>query len=336
MKSIYLSSGYLDQGAILEEAKRSKCNFIIEIGARQVGKTYGTLQLMLRTGSKFILMRRTQTEADFLTNGTINPFLPVDPDIVIKKETAYTGAIKKDDKVIGMTAALSTISKIRGFYGGDFSHLVYDEFIPERHITKMRYEAEAFLNALVTISGNREIEGKEPLYVWLLANSNNLASPILQALHVQDKIESMIQKKQELSIMTDRGIIIVLPHSEAIRERRQRDSITRAIGSTSDFSRMAYGNEFAYNDAENVKRRPLSDYKPLASVAGVLSVYQSKGDAGLYVTDDRASGVIFPDTERGRAEFVRRYTILRAYYIAGKIGYESLTVKEKFKELFKF
>ena len=136
--------------------------------------------------------------------------------------------------------------------------------------------------------------------------------------------------------MPDRGIIIVLPHSEAIRERRQRDSITRAIGSASDFSRMAYGNEFAYNDAENVKRRPLSDYKPLASIAGVLSVFQSKGDSGLYVTEDRAAGVIFPDNERGKAEFIRKYSILRLYYVSGKIGYESLTVKEKFKELFKF
>ena len=42
---LYLDNGFLNQQSILDEAEKNNCAFIIEIGARQVGKTYGTLEL---------------------------------------------------------------------------------------------------------------------------------------------------------------------------------------------------------------------------------------------------------------------------------------------------
>lgn len=332
---LYLDNGFIDQRSIYNEAMKNKCSFIIEIGARQVGKTYGTLKFMLDSGNKFILMRRTQTEADFLTNGTVNPFLAIDPDVTIKKDTTYTGIVKRGDDPIGLTVALSTVAKIRGFYGGEYTHMIYDEFIPERHVIKMKYEGEAFLNALVTIGGNREIQGKPPLMTWLLANSNNISSPILQALQVQKKIEQMIAKGQEHSTLSDRGILIILPHSDQIKEQRSADSITKAIGSGSAFSRMAYANEFAYNDNENVKRKPLIEYDAIRTLAGHFSVYQHKDNSSVYITSAKDFGKNYPDTERGIADFVSHYGILKTYYRLGQMHFETLTVKEIFKDVFK-
>ena len=284
---LYLNNGFLDQESILNEAKRNGCAFIIEIGARQVGKTFGTLQLMLKKKDPFILMRRTQTESDFLTNGTVNPFHPIDSNVFIKKETKYTGGIFSgdDESRIGLTMALSTVAKIRGFYGGDYKYLVYDEFIPEAHIVKIKNEGEAFLNALITINGNREISGKDPLITFLLANSNNIASPVLEALKITEKIESMIAKDQEYSILPERGIMIILPKSEQIIEQRKNDSITRAIGSDNKFSEMAYNNKFSYNDNENVVVKPLREYKILFSVRGRFSVYKHKSKDLLYIDE---------------------------------------------------
>ena len=256
----------------------------MEVGGRQVGKTYGTLQLMLKKRTPFILMRRTKDEMKFISNGAINPFLALgETDISCKTESEYTGEIFRDDERIGMLLSLNTVAKIRGFYGGIYTDLVYDEFIPESHVYKIKNEGDAFLNAHVTISGNRELEGKPPLLTWLLSNSNNIASPILQALNLTDKIENMIMRGQEFSAMPERGVIVILPKSEQILQKRQQNALVKAAGTQSKFYQMAYENKFAYNDPEHVGIKPLTNYKPLFSVTGRLTAYQRKGTREIYV-----------------------------------------------------
>lgn len=333
---IYLPSGYLNQQWIYEQAKRIDAAFIIEIGARQVGKTFGTLQHVLKKGTPFILMRRTKDEAKFISNGAINPFLALgEPDIVCKNETEYTGGVYKDDKRIGMIMSLNTVAKVRGFYGGDYTDLVYDEFIPESHVYKIKNEGDAFLNAIVTISGNRELEGKPPLLTWLLSNSNDIASPVLSALNLTDKIESMIMKGQEFSAMPERGVIIVLPKSEQILQKRQANSLVKAAGQQSRFYQMAYQNQFAYNDPEHVGQKPISNYTPLFAVTGKCSVYKRKGQQELYVTQYRKSVREFADTERGRREMLLYYPDLKVLYTMGRTYFESLTVKQLYVDIIK-
>lgn len=333
---IYLPSGYLNQNYIYEQAKRIDAAFIIEIGARQVGKTYGTLQHVLKKGTPFILMRRTKDEAKFISNGAINPFLALgEPDIVCKNETEYTGGVYKDEKRIGMIMSLNTVAKVRGFYGGDYTDLVYDEFIPESHVYKIKNEGDAFLNAIVTISGNRELEGKPPLLTWLLSNSNNIASPVLSALNLTDKIESMIMKGQEFSAMPERGVIIVLPKSEQILQKRQANALVKAAGQQSRFYQMAYQNQFSYNDPEHVGQKPISNYTPLFAVTGKCSVYKRKGQQELYVTQYRKSIREFADTERGKREMLLYYPDLKVLYTMGRTYFESLAVKQLYVDIIK-
>ena len=329
---MYLKNGFLDQEEILKTAKENNCAFIIEIGARQVGKTYGTLQLMLKMKERFILMRRTQTETDFITNGAVNPFYPIDNNIYIKKETKYTGGIyNANDENIGITMALSTVAKIRGFSGADYKYLVYDEFIPESHVMKIKNEADAFLNAIITINGNREIQDKPPLMTFLLANSNNLGSPILAGLNIIDKIEEMMNKGQEYSILRDRGIMIILPKSNELMKEKKKDSIIKAIGNDSKFVSMAYGNEFAYNDNENVATQPINEFNLKFSVRGQFAVYKHKSKDILYVTDFKRCANIIEDNERTKSLLLKVAPSIKAYFIQGRIYFTSLRIKEVFK-----
>ncbi|MEE3334528.1 MAG: phage DNA encapsidation protein [Ruminococcus sp.] len=329
----YLESGYLNIPKLTEDAIKNDAPVIIVIGARQVGKTYGTLKYMLDRGEKFILMRRTQAEVDFICHGAINPFAAIDSRITIKKQTQYTGAIMRDDETIGMVVALTTVSKIRGFYGGEYKALVYDEFIPESHVNKIRHEGEAFLNALVTISGNRELEGGDPLRVYLLANSNDISSPILQALGVTDKLALMLERGQELSILSDRGLLLFLPESTQIRQRRKKSRLFN-ISADDQFNRMAYDNEFSYNDTENVQRKSLSEYLPLFSVTGRVSVYKHKSQAHFYVGPARMVGTEYTDTERSISLIRKRYRALFAFYYRGDVYFSTLAVKAAFLQLF--
>lgn len=334
---LYLDSGYLNQRWIYEQAKMINAAFVVEIGARQVGKTYGSLKLALEKKTPFILMRRGKTEADFISQGAVNPFLALgETDITTKKQTEYTGAIYKGDEQIGLIMSLNSVAKIRGFYGGLYTDLIYDEFIPENHVVRIRNEGDAFLNAIVTISGNRELEGKPPLLTWLLSNSNNISSPVLNALNLTDKIESMINRGQEFSAMEDRGVIIVIPKSEQILEQRSQNAIVKAAGRNSQFYQMAFQNKFAYNDPENVKAQPLKEYKPLLSLDEKFTIFIHKDRLQLYVTTFKKNIIpLFSDTERGKRQMLLYYPDLKAMYIKGSTYFQNLTVKQIYTECIK-
>ena len=335
---LYTREGFLNVSWIDKEANRINAAFIVILGTRQIGKTYGTLKLMTDEKRNFILMRRTQTEADFITNGTLNPFLALGrTDIKVKKESQYIGKIQAETESgydpIGITLSLTCVSKIRGFSGVAFTDLVYDEFIPESHVNRIRNEGDAFLNAVVTISGNREIEGKPPLRCWLLANSNNIGSPILKALNITDKVESMDKSGQELSILPDRGIIIVLAKARELADKRKKTSLMKAISKESEFTKMAYDNEFSYNDAENVTRRDLKQYQQIAAVTGVFTIWKHKGNGTLYITSYRRCTREFSNTERGYRELLTTIPTLKLNYTFNNTYFESLAVKEIYKDI---
>lgn len=335
--NLYLPAGWLDVEGVDRLADQNNISMIFIIGTRQIGKTYGVLKLLLDSGRKFILMRRTLTEIDLLSREDLNPFIPIRPNVEIKKDTKYTSRIVVDDVPAGLAMPLSGVAKVRGFAGTEFTDLVFDEFIPESHVKKIRDEGAAFINAVITISGNRELEGRKPLRCWLLANANNIDNPILAAFNLQEKVDEMSRKGQELSIMPDRGIMIINAVAESIAEKRKHNAIFRAIGTESDVARMALKNEFAYNDREGVKKKDLNQYDIVCGISGSITIWRSKHDGRLYVdAGSRRCNVEFADNRRGYRDFIRTYPDIRKFYIAGKISFSDLITKEKFIKIIDF
>lgn len=335
---LYLDSGFINQEWIQQVADKNNISFIVEIGGRQVGKTYGTLDLLTRSQEPFILMRRTSAEMEFICNDINNPFTVFkDRDIIVEKADKYTGKISKLNEdgehydFMGSVMALSTIAKIRGFNGGIYKNVVFDEFIPENHVVKIKNEADAFVNAYITISGNRELNGEPPLRFWLLANSNNLISPILSALKIQDKIEEMTKADQEISILPERGVMIILPHSEAILNKRKDTAIFKAIDSSSKIAQMAFNNDFAYNDSSGVGVINLKEFKPIFEVADRFTFYAHKSNGTYFVGSfNGASSKVFVNTDRERQLVLKNYPNLRRVYVNGNIIFQNVVVKENF------
>ena len=343
---LYTTEGWLNVPVIHAVACRNRVNFIIIIGKRQVGKTYGVLKLMLDNDMRFVFMRLTATELDMLNRGVNSPFEKVAPgEIIFKPEGKYTSEITRiykntdgtDTLVrIGMGAALSTIGKIRGFNGDLYTDLVIDEFIPESHLFKVRDEGNAFLNAHTTINGNRELEGRECLRTWLLANANDLNSGILDALHLIPIIERMIIRGEEWRILKDQGIMIILPDSDKITEERKKGGLFRAIGGGSDFARMAYENEFSFNDFSNVHSEPLIEYNPLITV-GDISIYLHKSERKLYVTQRTNARVKYnySNSEKDMIKFLNEQIDLQYAFKHDRIIFNSQEVKIKFRNYLK-
>ena len=340
---LYTPDGWLDIPHIEIVADRNNISFIAIIGKRQVGKTYGVLKHMLDADKRFILMRGMRTELEVLERNVNSPFETIhgyEGRILFEKETEYTASIIRLDKDedgndiktrIGMGAALANIARVRGMNGKLYSDVVYDEFIPESHLLKVRHGDDAFNNMYTTIAGNRELEGLKPLRVWLLANSNNLDNDILKALNITDVVEKMSLRGEESRIIKDRGIMILLPDSQQITEKRKQTALYRAIGGGSKFAQMAYDNKFAYNDYTDVAQKPLAEYTPLIAVGNVL-VHLHKSDKTLYVTEMMRAKPrhVYKDTDYGRMVFQKECGDVRAAFLRGRIVFQNMTVKNYF------
>ena len=357
--NIYTPAGWLDAPHIEEVADRNNISFIVIIGKRQIGKTYTVLKLMLDEKKTFILLRGVKTEMDMLKRNVNSPFEKLkgyEKQIEFVSETEYTANIVKlndkwipdedEDKgtpqesghyetektTIGMLSALSCIGRIRGFNGDPYTDVVYDEFIPESHLLKVRHGDDAFNNMYTTIAGNRELEGKKPLRVWLLANSNNLDNDILKALNITDIVERMSLRGEETRIIKDRGIMILLPDSRAIIEKRKQTALYRAIGGDSKFARMAYGNEFAYNDYSDVYNCPLQEYKPLILVTGAFTIYLHKSDKTLYVCQllDKNARHRYTQSDYDKMRFIKDFPEIKAAYLRGRFTFSNMVCKNEF------
>lgn len=343
---IYLDNGFLDAGHIDAVADRNNINFIVIIGKRQVGKTYNVLKLMLdNDGRNFILMRRVRPELDMLCKDVNSPFekIPTEGYIKMRKESEYTAAIERiiedaegnETKIrVGTGVTLAGVGNIRGFSGDQYSDLIFDEFIPEEQLYKVRNEGDAFLNAHVTISGNRELEGRKPLKCWLLSNSNNLNSKILDALKITDVVEKMSLRGEESRILKERGIMVLLPESKAIIEKRKQTALYKAIGGDSKFSKMAFENEFSYNDYTDVIIKPLQEYNPFITI-GRLTIHLHKNDKTLYVTDKvkYKPRHVYTDSPTHINAFNRKFPEIRAAYLRGRIFFQDMRLKNYFLDI---
>ena len=332
---LYLESGYLDFDHIEKVANSNRINFIVVIGKRQVGKTYGTLDLMLRRGYYFVLLRRTADEMKFISVDVNNPFEKLPYKIKIESESKYTAKIVRFDDVaerIGSVMALSTVAKIRGFDGSRYTDLVYDECIPETHIVRLRNEGDAFLNCYTTIAGNRELDGQPPLRAWLLANSNDIEAPILSALGISEIVERMSYSGKEIAVLTERGIMVILPDSERVTERRAKTALYRAVGTSSDFAKMSLNNEFSYNDVSDVRRVNMEQYKPLVRITGQFTMWEHKNNGTVYISGE--SRAKFPheynNNEADRRRFRNDFPDARALYIMGGVSFQTVGVKSLF------
>ena len=348
--NIYTKEGWLDIPHIAEVADRNDINFIIIIGKRQVGKTYGVLKYEVDEDKRFMLTRRVKVELEMLEKNVNSPFEKIYPgEILFSKESEYTASISrcyKDESgevwtQIGIGTALTTIGNIRGFSalinGEMITDWVIDEFIPEEQVFKVRSEGDAFLNAHTTINGNRELEGFPCLRTWLLANSNNLNSAILEALGVTRDVERMSLRGEEVRMLKDRGILIILPESKKIVEKRKSlGGLYKAISGDSKFAKMAYENEFAYNDFTDVHSEPLREYNPFLTI-GRITIHLHKNEKRLYVTDKVKAKARYElnDSESGINQFNRRFADIRSAFLHGKITFQEMRVKNYFLSLLK-
>lgn len=334
--------------------KKEDFPFQIFIGGRGCGKTFSALSGCLDLfPDRFIYMRRTAQELDLMLDSEkygegANPFKPVNH--AKGREVGFARIVKNlagiynremsDGKLtpaglpIGYGVALSTISSIRSIDFSDCTDWIFDEFIPERHIRKIKSEGTALLNAYETICRNRELSGFPPLRLWLLANSNDIYNDIFIELNIVSDIEKVVRKGKSDLYMKDRGLAIHLVNNNMDFVNEKKQTALYKLTEGSRFAEMALDNKFSYNDFSLIRHENLKGYRPICAL-GKGYIYGKKGDSLLYVTYAPARCPYYDiETEQGRRnwynDFGRR---MHSYFINSRIIFESYELKQMILDL---
>lgn len=335
--ALYLSNGYVN----IEYCLKSGCPWVVLIGGRATGKTFGALEYSIDHDRNIILMRRTQAQADLINRPG---FSPINPVAAYKGMTCKTEQISKynssiildpegdGERILGFTAALSTFSNLRGFDASGVDLLIFDEFIPETHERQLKNEGLALLNVYETVNRNREMQGRDPLQVLLISNANRLDNEILETLGLVNVVDRMTKRGQEEYINRDRGIAVFMLQDSPISRAKEQTALYQMMQGSS-FSEMALGNQFAFDDMTDVRSLPLTGWKLQAQLG---PVYIYKKDQ-LYYVSRHCAGTpkqIYADTEIDRTKFVRDNPRCRDRILSHRIIYEDFSCKSYLTKLY--
>ena len=214
--------------------------------------------------------------------------------------------------------------------------MFFDEFIPEKTVIKRKAEGDALLNAYVTINGNRELEGKPPLKLWLAANAFDISSDILSALGLTAEFDKLTRRGDEYAIL-DGGVFLAFPRSEQVIDKRSQTAMmsylkSKQAGGT--FREMALDNSFSYDSLNLVKPKPIKGYKPLACIDGM---YLWHNGTSIYVCESaHGSRMIFDNTPESKWACEVGHPEFRTMYNAGYITFQSTPLLLKFRQYFNY
>lgn len=322
-------------------------NFNAFFGGRGIGKTFSILKHRcenslndLTEQSKFIWLRDSEAVVKKIAAGNslaapICRVCPEFPEITIEKSDGnycFVANAKSDNyRVIGYLMALSTFHNARGISYEDTINITWDEFIPEEGTIVKKNQGAIFLNAYESVNRNREFEGKPPVQIIFLSNTNDIYSDVLEDLGVSALLEDMMYKNQKLYIDDDMRIEFI--SNQAFYDKK-KDTFIYRINKNDKFKNMALDNKFNNNLALVRRNVPLKGSEGLFTVAGRYTLVQL-ADGSLYFKLGAWKKLINYDMDNEQEAILFRLLFndkLRLQYIAGNMFFDSIYTQRKILE----
>ena len=324
---------------------RSAMPFQVYIGGRGIGKSYSALrQLALDVPSdeKWIYMRRTGKEIEACSTEFGNPFKTINKDFgtLIVPESGGKGAAEyfynetdeDNPELVGYGVALSTFAGLRSMDLSDVTVTVFDEFIPERQVKRIKAEGEALLNFYETVNRNRELQGRPPMKLILLSNGIDLANPILETLGIVSERVNMISHHEHRRTIPERGLYIERVGKVGVTNAKEHTALYKLANA--DFTNDTLNADFLSADLSTVKKNVnLKEYKPIFRF-GPYVVF--KGSQSFHVTKSEITvAKTFPESAgiKVRTFFAPTYRVARAY---GNITFADYPTQVLFDDLFRW
>ncbi len=329
--NLYEPSGYLDMPSIIN----SGFPFIFLPAARGTGKTFGTLRYFTIQEEKIMLLRRTQKEANLQAHSDSSSYKDVMQDVGHDFKCYMSDGVGRViDQTAGFTAAvcaaLSTFASVRGMGYSDIKTIVYDEFIAEPHVKKLKNEGMALANLYESVDRNRQLNGADPVQLLCLANSVNMNNDIFMYFDLITHAEEMISNMEEMRIIGNK--LLIIPQHSPISDRKAQTALYQAVND--EFTQIAIKNKFILNDFSYVQPRNLQEYRCMYKV-GDLYVFKHKTRHEFYVTYQKGKTKnIYGSGYAALAKFRRDKWRMVPHYYDGMIRFESYQCVALFEKYF--
>ena len=333
-KKLYTNEGWVNAETLIQCPEP----FVIALGGRGIGKSYGILWELYRNKIPFIYMRRTQTQLDAVTIQPLNPFNQIAIDkglsITASKLSKHTVGFydAEDVEPFSIGIALSTFSSIRSLSAEKYEVLFFDEIIPERHEKPIKEEGLAFANVLESLNRNRELQDRKPLKVILATNSNTLNSKIIDSLGCLDVVDSMVRNNQNYKSV--KNIVAIYRYTDSPITEKKRNSTLYQIIKNEDFTGMALDNQFSKSDYENVQSKPLMEYSPLTSY-GNVTILKHKSKNEYYCISGIKTSEHFDNLPLSTKAFQRKYWYIYGAMMDRRVFYQNASIKIEIEGAFR-
>lgn len=312
----------------------------ILFSGRGMGKTFSVLRHRVENAaadnennSKFIWLRDSAEVVKKIAAGNsitapIKAKIPEFPQVdIVKSEGNYhfmMDAKTDNAKSLGYLMALSTFHNARGVSYEDVVNITWDEFIPEEGTVIKKYQGLTFLNTYETINRNRELEGKAPVQIIFLTNTNgDIYSEVLEDLGVSGIVEDMVH--DHIRTYRDEDTWIEFLENKGFTAEKEKTFLYRHARNAK-FSQMALYNEFSYNDALIKRKVDLKGSVGLLTIDNKYTLIQLK-DKSLYFKLGSWKGLMNYDMDNDQEALLYRllfYDKYRLKYIAGKMFFDSV------------
>lgn len=326
------------------------------VGGRNTGKTYSALRYYYEKGQPVVFVKRHNKDIDLLCAGArigdkapafeldLSPYKPINRDF-----GCCIKAFKIDDglgafyntgedggaigKPVGYLLSLFAVSKWKGFDMSECPAVIFDEFIPQNWDRQNRTEGEQLMELYKTVERDRAIRHPdEELKLMCLANAVNVFNYTADVLEVTDLVADMSIHNVETHYLEDRDIFIrILETPEEMLEAEKKTGIYKSMKGTA-WARMAFGNEFAYNDFSNIGKMVLKNFRPLIELQHkqkTFYIYHHAERGLYYMGTSRASCPVSYDLNKEmdqRAFWYNECIELLSASIDGRMKFETYTM----------
>lgn len=346
MSKLYLKNGYLNFHYLQSLAEP----IVFVWGARGTGKTYGGLkELAITEPRRFLYLRRTAAQANSAAKDALNPFKEINNDcgteihalrvdtnvhLFCDCEQQSNGKWKCVGKSYGYTTGLTTIGSLRSVSLSDVEVVFFDEFVPQKSDKRMRDTGDMLANAYETVSRNRELQGRPPLKLIAVTNSNTERSDIMLDLGLAGEVHTLFQSGEWIRRNVNNGQIALIRMMDSpISKAKEETTLYRALRGSSYYD-MAIKNEFAYDVPSRIKTISLSACVPLVTV-GTITIYDIKGTPDYYVAGHRSGNPpVYVDGDVPLARFRRTFPEPWIAYLENRCVFQSYECELKFLDYY--
>lgn len=330
---LYDKNGWVDWDYICN-LKRA---FIMVVGPRGTGKTYGLMKWLIQNKEPFVYLRRLQTQLDLCATISGNPFRKLCDDLEIeikpfRKEKLIEFKHDKTDSIpVAIGCALSTVATVRGFDFSGYNYIVFDECIPMSGEKPIKDEFNAFLNLYETVNRNRELAGEPAVKCIMLGNANTLVNPYFTGWKFTKTALKMISGEQMIYHTPDKSRTMILLMKSPISEIKRGTALYQ--NANNGFISMAIDNAFR-TDQTVIASKPIAEYNHIVSI-GEIGIYKHKSKREYYVSALLSTPYYEAYGMQWKLFLSDYYMIRSIYMVKHNFVFESYEIEILFREYLK-